>query len=92
MRRKQGGKGNMTMKIDFEKAYDRLQWAFICDTLIEMNLPILLIEVIMECVTSPTMRVLWNGEQTEFFTPTQGIRQGDPLSLYLVVICMERLN
>lgn len=92
MRRKQSGKGLMTIKIDFEKAYDRLKWSFIRDTLNEMNFPLRMVEVIMECISSPTMSVLWNGERTTAFTPTRGIRQGDPLSPYLFVLCMERLN
>ena len=91
MRRKQGAKGYMALKIDFEKAYDRLRWSFIRDTLNQMNLPILLVNVIMECVTSTSMQVLWNGEPTRSFKPTRGIRQGDPLSPYLFVMCMERL-
>lgn len=92
MKRKQGLKGYMAIKIDFEKAYDRLKWDFILDTLNEMNFPKLMIEVIMQCVTSPSMRLLWNGEQTDPFTPSPVIRQGDPLSPYLFVLCMERLN
>lgn len=92
MRRKQGGKGYMTLKIDFEKAYDRLKWDFIRNTLYEMNFPIRMIEVILECISSPSMRILRNGEPTDKFIPSRGIRQGDPLSPYLFVLCMERLN
>lgn len=37
------------------------------------------------------MSALWNGAPIEFFQPKRGIRQGDTLSLYLFVVCMERL-
>ncbi|KAK4279954.1 hypothetical protein QN277_011647 [Acacia crassicarpa] len=46
----------------------------------------------MECVTSTTYNVLWNGERTDFFVPKRGIRQDDPISPYLFVLCMERLS
>lgn len=38
------------------------------------------------------MRVLWNGEVTDEFSPSRVIRQGDPLSLYLFVLCIECLS
>jgi len=38
------------------------------------------------------LNVLQNGEKTDSFTPSWGERQGDPLSPYLLVLCLERLN
>lgn len=92
MRHKTGKQGWMAIKIDLEKAYDRLRWAFIEETLTLAGFPRLLTEQIMTCVTTVSMRVLWNGVVTDSFLPTRGIRQGDPLSPYLFVLCMERLG
>ncbi|KAH9707854.1 hypothetical protein KPL70_012694 [Citrus sinensis] len=92
MRKKTGSTGFMAIKVDLEKAYDHLSWEFISDTLREARIPSDLIQVIMACITSVTMRVLWNGEATDEFSPSQGIRQGCPLSPYLFVLCIERLS
>lgn len=45
----------------------------------------------MWCVKSTTLSILWNGEKLTPFNPPRGLWQGDPLSPYLFVLCMEML-
>ena len=92
MRRKLGKKGLMAIKIDLEKAYDRLNWNFIHETLMELALPFDLVHLIMECITSNRMNILWNGELTGDFAPIRDVRHGDSLSPYIFVLCIERLS
>jgi len=82
----------MAIKFNLEKVYERLNWDFIQDTPEEKRLPRSLIEVIMSCVTSCSIQILWNGELTEQFFPSWGIRQGETLSPHLFVAFMERLS
>lgn len=92
MRNMKGRKGMMAIKVDLEKDYDRLQWDFISNTLSEAKLPSNLVTLIMKCIESTSINVLWNGNATVDFSPSRGIRQGDPLSPYIFVLCLERLS
>ncbi|CAA7019727.1 unnamed protein product [Microthlaspi erraticum] len=91
VRRKKGRGGWMLLKLDLEKAYDRIRWDILEDTLNAVGFNDTWIQWIMRCVSGPVMNLLWNGEKTEAFTPLRGLRQGDPISPYLFVLCMERL-
>ena len=90
--RKKGVVGYMAIKIDLEKAYDKLEWSFIRERLMEINLPHELVDLIMSCVYSVSSSVLFNGSSLEPFYPSRGIRQRDPLSPYLFIFCMEYLG
>ncbi|KAG7564477.1 Ribonuclease H-like superfamily [Arabidopsis suecica] len=75
MRRKKGRKGWMLLKLDLEKAYDRIRWDFLEDTLKVAGFSEVWRRWIMQCVADPSMSLLWNGEKTESFKPLRGLRQ-----------------
>jgi Reverse transcriptase (RNA-dependent DNA polymerase) len=92
MHLKKGNTGFMTIKVDLEEAYDKLRWSFVRDTICAIGIPMRLVEIIMDCISSVSMRVLWNGNMTEEFQPQRGLRQGDPMSPYIFLLCIERLS
>ena len=46
----------------------------------------------MSCVSTTSTSLLFNGRKLESFQPSRGIRQGDPISPYLFLLCMEFLG
>lgn len=45
----------------------------------------------MYCISNSSIQILWNGEMSESFNLTRGIRQRDPLSPYIFFLYIERL-
>jgi hypothetical protein len=93
MHNQRSGKvGSMVLKLDMSKAYDRVEWGFLKQVMIKMGFCDKWISLIMECISTVTYSLLINGEPTAHIIPTRGIRQGDPISPYLFLLCAEGLN
>ena len=84
--------GLIAIKLDFQKAYDRVNWSFIKVVLIKFGFNDVFVNWIMECITSMSFEVLINGGKSEHFKPERGLRQGDPLSIYIFILRQEFLS
>jgi len=92
MHKKKEKKAFIMFKIFFKKAYERVDWDFLHLTLKDFGFPPPTIKLIMKCTMSTTLSLKWNGKKLDNFAPSRGLRQGDPMSPYLFVLCMEKLS
>ncbi|CAN1221817.1 LINE-1 retrotransposable element ORF2 protein [Linum grandiflorum] len=90
-RKKTGKKYFMALKLDMEKAYDRIEWCYLFSLLIKLGFSPTWVTWIKECITTTSFSVLLNGNSSPTFTPSRGLRQGDPLSPLLFALCTECL-
>ncbi|KAJ9563335.1 hypothetical protein OSB04_008495 [Centaurea solstitialis] len=83
------GKPRCAFKIDLRKAYDMVDWRYLCNMLEGFGFHPVIRAWIKEMVTTTSYSVAVNGESWGFFHGKRGIRQGDPLSPYLFTLVME---
>ena len=77
--------------IDFQKAFDSLEWNFLLSCLEAFNFGPDFIRWVKTFYKNIQSCVINNGLMSDYFTLERGVTQGNPLSPYLFVIAIESL-
>ena len=72
----------VVFKIDFEKAYDLVDWDFLDHVLERKGLSLRWGSWMRGCLSSATFAILMNGNVNGWVKAFKGLRQGDPLLLF----------
>jgi hypothetical protein len=86
---KRGKGGFMFLKMDMEKAFDRMEWSFLLAIMEKLGFSQTWLSWIKICISTPSLSILLNGSPFGCISPGRGLRQGDPLSTFLFILGVE---
>ena len=81
----------MIISIDVEKAFDKIQHAFMIKTLQKMGIEEIYFNIVKAIYDKPTANIILDGEKLKTFSLRSGARQGHPLSPPLFDIVLKVL-
>lgn len=84
--------GYFALKADMAKAYDRVEWRFLCGMMRRLGFNEKWIKLIFHCISTVQYSICINGKVVGNIRPSRGLRQGDPLSPFLFLLCAEGLS
>lgn len=82
---------SLIFKVDFEKAFESLNWDFLDSIMEQMNFRWKWMRWIRGYLGSIRASILINGAPMKEFNIKRGLRQGDPLAHFLFIIAIEGL-
>ncbi|OWY94440.1 Pol Polyprotein [Phytophthora megakarya] len=83
---------SLAIFLDYEKAYDRVVWDYLFLVLAKLGFGIYFISMIHLLYNKSLARLMLNGYLLRPLETTRGVKQVDPLSSLLFILCIELLG